>query len=161
MQNIDDQSAGTFRRADDRGIGGCDLQLCPSIEIESELTKIVGFYNDRIKEGYHPFEEAVMFHYFFEMIHPFSDGNGRVGREIFNFMLSKDRYPKLLFLGEARDKFVQALKLGNDEKYIEMNHYFAEIIVSQRLEILRSRIKTYIEKPEKTGQLTLQSFISI
>lgn len=161
MQNIDDQSAGTFRRADDRGIGGCDLQLCPSIEIESELNKIIDFYNERIKNGSHSFEEAVMFHYFFEMIHPFSDGNGRVGREIFNFMLSKDHYPKLLFLGEAKDKFIRALKLGNEGKYVEMNNYFADIIVSQRLEILRSRIKTFIQEPEKKGQLTLQSFISL
>jgi len=68
-----------------------------------------------------------------------------------------------LFLAksEARDKFIHALKLGNDEKYVEMNQYFAEIVISQRLEILRARIKTYIEEPEQAGQLTLQSFISV
>ncbi|MCM2466481.1 Fic family protein [Methanoculleus oceani] len=161
MHNIDEQSAGTFRRADDIGIDGCNQLLCPSVEIKKELSKIISYYYKQIGEGYHPFEEAVMFHYFFEMIHPFSDGNGRVGREIFNYMLSKNNYPKLLFLGEVKEKFIRALKLGNNEKYVEMNEYFAEIIVIQRLDILRSRMKAYIDEPEKTGQLTLQSFITI
>jgi Fic family protein len=161
MQNIDDQSAGSFRKTDDIGIAGCELRVCPALEIKPELEKITDIYYDRIEKGYSPFEEAIMFHYFFEMIHPFSNGNGRVGREIFNFMLSKGKYPKLLFLGEARDKYIKSLKLGNEERYSEMNEYFADIIISQRLEILRTRIKTAIEGPERGGQLTLQSFITL
>ena len=162
VQNIDNESAGTFRRSDDIGIGGCDLRLCPALLIPEKLDEIINFYYSRIKSGYHPFEEAVMFHYFFEMIHPFTDGNGRVGREIFNYMLSKEKYPKMLFLGEQRDEvYIKALQLGNEEKYIEMNEYFADIIIKQRLDILRERMKIYTEKPKKIGQVTLQSFIQL
>jgi len=103
-----------------------------------------------------------MFHYFFEMTHPFTNGNGRVGREILNFMLSKGKYPKLLFLGEARDRYIHSLKLGNNELYPEMNEYFASIIIDQRLDILRSRIKSAIEEPpQREGQLTLSNFIKL
>lgn len=95
------------------------------------------------------------------MVHPFNNGNGRVGREIFNFILSKGKYQKMLFLGEARDKYIKSLKLGNEEWYSDMNEYFADIIISQLLEILRSRIKTAVEEPERGGQLTLQSYIKL
>lgn len=159
MFNID-PSAGQFRRSEVT-ISGCDLQVSPAIEIESELKEIIRIYYERVAQGYHPFEEAVMFHYFFEMIHPFTNGNGRVGREIFNFMLSKDKYPKLLFLGKDRDElYIQALKRGNAEDYTEMTATFAEIVIHQRLEILRTRLKAYIEEPMPTGQLTLASFIT-
>ena len=102
-----------------------------------------------------------MFHYFFEVIHPFTNCNGRVGREIFNFMLSKERYPKLLFLGKDRDMlYIKALKKGNVEDYSSMVEIFADIIIHQRLDILRDRLKVYVEEPQSTGQLTLASFIT-
>jgi Fic family protein len=109
MNNIDDESAGAFRRTDLIGIEGCEIRLCPSIEIESELKNIIYHYYTRLDEGYHPFEEAILFHHDFEMIHPFSDGNGRVGREVLNFMLMREGYPKLL-LGYPREDYIQALE---------------------------------------------------
>jgi Fic family protein len=154
------RNAGQFRKTDDTVISGYDSSLCPSIEIENELTKIIDFYYKRLKENYHPYEEAVMFHYFFETIHPFSDGNGRVGREIFNFMLMKKGYPKLLFLGKDRDNYILALKNGNNDRFVEMISIFADIIINQRLAILRNRLKEYIEEPKKSGQTTLASFIT-
>src|SRR5208337_4012469 len=40
MHNIDEDSAGTFRRTDDIGIAGMDVRLCPSMLIEDELRRI-------------------------------------------------------------------------------------------------------------------------
>lgn len=159
MFNID-PSAGQFRQSE-VNILGCDLQVTPAIEIERELKEIIRVYYERIGQGYNPFEETILFHYFFEMIHPFTNGNGRVGREIFNFMLSKDKYPKLLFLGKDRDElYIQALKKGNNEDYRGMASIFADIIIHQRLEILKTRLKASLEESKPKGQLTLASFIS-
>lgn len=58
-------------------------------------------YYDSLQNKAHPFEAAVIFHYEFEAIHPFTDGNGRVGREVFNYMLMREKFPKLLFLGRT------------------------------------------------------------
>jgi Fic family protein len=145
MHNIDEESAGIFRRTDDIGIVGTDIQLSPSVMIEDELKEISLYYYKRIKEGYHPFEEAVMYHYFFETIHPFADGNGRVGREILNYMLDWQKYPRLLFLGKDRAKYIDALRHGNAEKYPEMITTFADLILGQRMDILKNNIKNLLK----------------
>ena len=161
MENIDDDSCGIFRRTDDIGIIGCDALLCPSCEIENELDQIISFYYEQIKTGYSPFEEAIMFHYFFEMIHPFVDGNGRVGREILNFMLSKNKYPRVLFLGEDRENYLNALKHGNEGKYSLMVNYFAGIIIKQRLSVLKENIEKLMRQEPVGKQRRLTDFFSI
>ena len=158
IHNIDLESAGVFRRIDDLCILGCDSRVAPSILIEEELLKIIDEYYTKLNEGKYPFEEAVIFHYKFEMVHPFTDGNGRVGREIFNYLLTRSRYPKLLFLGKDRDTYIKALQFGNEEKYADMVQIFVNLIISQRLPILKTNLKKVVVPPKKTGQLRLTDF---
>ena len=158
MDNIDNESAGTFRRTDDVIIGGCSMDLTPAAVVEDELAQAIEKYYSDLKEGRHPFESAIMFHYTFETIHPFTDGNGRVGREILNYMLKKERFPKLLFLGRDRDRYISALRMGNEERYGDMVSSMAELILSQRMEILRRNLEKVIEPPKKSGQMRLTDF---
>jgi len=159
MDNIDFESAGVFRRADDIFIVGCDLRVTPSIMIKTELEEIIKEYYSRLDEKKHPFEEAVLFHYKFEMIHPFTNGNGRVGREIFNYMLSRSGYPKLLFLGKDREDYIKYLHMGNEENYGYMIEGFASIITSQRMDKLKENLKKVVIPIEKTGQMRLTDFL--
>jgi Fic family protein len=96
------------------------------------------------------------------MIHPFTDGNGRVGRELFNYLLmrSKPPYPKLLFLGKDRPGYLQALKHGNEERYAEMAAAFAELIIRQRQKVLEDNFRRIMES-EQRGQMRLSDFIEI
>lgn len=158
MHTIDHESAGAFRRSDGTGITGCDLMLCPASEIPEALQKTIDYYYRRLEAGYHPFEEAVMFHYFFEAIHPFADGNGRVGREILNRMLRRSRYPRLLFLGSDRNLHIEARLCGNREEYAEMVSVFAKIIVKQRRAILLEKLKEMVVPTKKAGQRELTDF---
>jgi Fic family protein len=89
MSNIDFELAGAFRRTDDVWIQGCELGVTPAELVESELRQAINRYYEKLEKKLHPFEAAALFHYDFELIHPFTDGNGRVGREIFNYMLKK------------------------------------------------------------------------
>lgn len=141
MHNIDEESAGRFRRTDDIGIQGMDIRLCPSLLIEEELERNISAYYKRLKAGYHPFEEAILFHYDFEAVHPFADGNGRVGREILNYMLARKGYPRLLITRNERADYLDALRLGNENNFEEMTATFANICISQKADILRENVQ--------------------
>lgn len=158
MSNIDIESAGVFRRIDDIGIVGCDIAITPSIMIKQELTELIKKYYKQIDAKIHPFEAAVLFHYEFEIIHPFTDGNGRVGREIFNYMLKRCEYPKLLFLGKDRDTYIKSLKLGNEDKYTEMIELFVELILTQQRHVLIERLKEVVQPIRKVDQLKLDDY---
>jgi Fic family protein len=158
MNNIDMESAGTFRRIDNIGIVGCDLQVTPAVLIKPELEEQIQLYYQRLnKRQIHPFEAAVLFHYGFEMIHPFTDGNGRVGREIFNYMLRKCGYPRLLFLGSDRPAYIQSLKLGNQSKNADMIQLFVDLIWEQYYEKLVKKLKEVVT-PMKKEQPTLDNW---
>jgi len=75
-------------------------------------------------------------------------------------MLIRERFPKLLFLGKDRELYIDALKLGNEEDFGEMIHIFSNLIIKQRLDVLKENLKRVATPIKKTGQLRLTDFIS-
>ncbi|NPV61122.1 MAG: hypothetical protein HPY61_00550 [Methanotrichaceae archaeon] len=59
----------------------------------------------------------------------------------------------------VREKYLQALKFGDEEKYADMVSVFAEIIREQRYEILQERLLKAVQAIKKTGQIRLTDFI--
>ena len=135
MDKIEAQSAGTFRRIDYIGIRGVDDAVTPAILIEGELQRIIGEYYKNLKMGWSPFEEAVLFHYRFEMIHPFTDGNGRVGREVLNHMLTRAGYPRLIFTKTGREEYIDALHQGNRGLFEPMVSKFVGLLMDRRADL--------------------------
>ncbi|MBI2147641.1 Fic family protein [Candidatus Woesearchaeota archaeon] len=63
----------------------------------------------------HPVELAARAHYKFEKIHPFGDGNGRIGRLIITHILKKGGYPLIIIEYRKRKQYYRALqKTEND-----------------------------------------------
>lgn len=58
----------------------------------------------------HPVQLAAEFHFRFEDIHPFVDGNGRVGRLAMNVILAGSGYPMLDILYAKRKGYYSALE---------------------------------------------------
>ncbi len=58
----------------------------------------------------HPVELAARAHYKFEKIHPFGDGNGRVGRLIIAYTLKNGGYPSLIIDYKSRKSYYYTLK---------------------------------------------------
>jgi hypothetical protein len=61
----------------------------------------------------HPLVHAAHHHAWFERIHPFVDGNGRVGRLLLNFMLIQSGYPPAVILASQRPRYLQALRIAD------------------------------------------------
>lgn len=65
------------------------------------------------RQGRHPIAHAAEHHAWFERIHPFVDGNGRVGRLMLNFLLVQQGYPPAVILAEKRRQYLQALRTAD------------------------------------------------
>jgi len=149
MCNIDLHTAGEFRRVDDLVIVGREGALCPSVLIEEELRKAIDDYYSSLEKRIYPFFAAVRFHHQFECIHPFTDGNGRVGRELFNLLLMANRFPRLLFLGKDGRKYLEGLALGDEGKEAEMVLNFIDLMTTQRGDIVEDRVKRLMQNVER------------
>ena len=62
---------------------------------------------------------AAYFHAKFENIHPFADGNGRVGRTLLNYWLILNDFPPLIVYEEDRNLYYEALKQYDEEEILE------------------------------------------
>ena len=67
----------------------------------------------RARGDRHPLVHAAVHHAWLERIHPFVDGNGRVGRLVLNFMLLQAGYPPAVILASQRTRYLQALRMAD------------------------------------------------
>lgn len=81
----------------------------PVKKLNRELKEFVDWYNKN-KSQFKPLVLAAIVHNEFEDIHPFQDGNGRVGRLLLNFILLKNHYPPINILLEDRAEYYYILQ---------------------------------------------------
>ncbi|MFQ5640863.1 MAG: Fic family protein [bacterium] len=88
-------------------------------KIRDMMHLFVSWVNKNIGNGIDdPMRLAVAAHVLFETIHPFRDGNGRVGRILLNYLLIGQGFVNIAIKGirkEDRERYYQALEVGDDE----------------------------------------------
>jgi len=108
--------------------------LPPSpVEVYPLLKNFFGWY-EKNKTKMHPVELAALVHLKTVTIHPFGDGNGRIGRLMMNFVLNKFGFPMLDIKYEKRSSYYNALErsqLKNNET-IFLNWFFKQYIKEQK-----------------------------
>lgn len=62
---------------------------------------------------------AAFFHAKFENIHPFSDGNGRLGRLLMNYILVLHNHPPIIIFEDDRKKYYDALEMWDTVQDLE------------------------------------------
>lgn len=87
-------------------------------DVKKLMNELIMFIS---KSKIHPVELAARAHYKFEMIHPFGDGNGRIGRLLMNFILWYAGYPMLIIEYKKRISYYKAFK--KDENHF-VNYFF-------------------------------------
>jgi Fic family protein len=87
----------------------------PAVEVRPMLIELLR-RTSRNREGRHPVQLAGDFHFRFEDIHPFGDGNGRVGRLAMNVLLSGSGFPMLNIAYDRRTGYYNALEQSSVRK---------------------------------------------
>lgn len=64
----------------------------------------------------HPMILAARFHGFYEYLHPFRDGNGRIGRLFSIFILHKAGHPIVIITQESKSEYINALRFIPTER---------------------------------------------
>ena len=78
-------------------------------EVPNKVARLLKWYSIN-KKKLHPIVLASYFHTEFEKIHPFVDGNGRVGRLLMNFILHKNHYPMINIPKKRKFKYYEVLQ---------------------------------------------------
>ncbi len=76
-------------------------------ELGKLMKQLITFVNGSL---FNPVETAARAHYIFEKIHPFGDGNGRIGRLLMNSILWTHGYPMLIVEYRKRQSYYKALQ---------------------------------------------------
>ncbi len=78
-------------------------------EVRKEMKSLLSWYSKN-KGKLHPLITAAYFHTAFEIVHPFVDGNGRVGRLLMNLILHKNKFPMINIPNRERNIYYKCLE---------------------------------------------------
>jgi Fic family protein len=134
QRNIDDDGAGCLRRIP-VGIKGSRWEPPPAIAVEEELEILIKWYNEN-KKSMHPLELAGVFHHKYLQIHPFKDGNGRVARELLNFILKRNDYPPIVIPVRRRQEYMESLEMADDGDDIPLLEFFSLCIIEDYIKVI-------------------------
>ncbi len=153
-------NAGTYRQSN-VGVGGADgvTHVAPPPNMVPQL---MGKIFDWLKTtDEHLLIASCVFHYEFEFIHPFNDGNGRIGRLWQSVMLKsfKELFTHIPIESMIRDnqsKYYEALEdsgsAGESTPFIE---FMLEIILKSLQEYIKESSKSDQKSKQKSDQKIL------
>ncbi len=115
-------------RLDERYIKGVDIKLSHPSKISNDIENLLY----RFKSNNMSLEEIAEFHILFERIHPFADGNGRVGRLLMAYQAIQNNLIPPLIKNESRDEYLKAI---NDKSDL---YKFLQESINKSLELIDS-----------------------
>lgn len=133
LKNISEHFAGRYRENQVR-IFGSDARF-PDSAIVPQLMKNLIYWYNKNKKKLHPFELATIFSMKFVSIHPFIDGNGRISRLLMNFILIKNKYPKINVYNKQRAEYLKAVRKANEEDF--------SLIIDFLIRTLRENLESF------------------
>jgi len=128
LENIDNRKG--FRNHEIR-IFGQPFKPSPAKYVKVDIELLLRWFDEN-KNKIHPLALATFFHHKFENIHPFSDGNGRTGRVIMNYLLGQAGYPPLIISRIYRQEYLKAMNKADNSLKINLLNidlaYYTDLI---------------------------------
>lgn len=98
-------------------------------DVESDLTELITEVNEY--NGHDVLTAASYLHAKFEFIHPFADGNGRVGRTLLNYYLMVNNHPPLIVYDEDKRLYYESLQKYDENEELSALHEFLKYQVEK------------------------------
>ena len=122
----------SYRYPDEKPGEYTDTDMCAGDTIFGEheqliarVPQLLSSTQRALDEGkIHPMILAARFHGFYEYLHPFRDGNGRIGRLFSNFILHKTGHPIVIITQESKSEYINALRQIRTERTDEHLIFF-------------------------------------
>jgi hypothetical protein len=130
-------TAGLVRPADLAGYRNSPVFIRRSMHVpprHETVRDCMPAFFDLLREEPEPSVRIVLGHFMFVYIHPYVDGNGRMGRFLMNVMLAGDGYPWTVIPLEERDDYMAALERASVEQDIAPFAMFLGRLVSASME---------------------------
>jgi len=138
---IDDDIAGRFRKKGEYVRVGAYVASPPE-NVERLIEGIlINYSSDHVA---YFIDKIAKFHLEFERIHPFCDGNGRIGRVITNFQLLRLGFPRIIIRDKEKADYYKAFEEYQSSKNVKL---MEKAIALALIESLNKRI-SYLEGGE-------------
>ncbi len=133
---INDSIAGRFRREGEYVRIGTHVAPAPE-HLERMLESLLTDYaNDH--ESY-DLDAIARFHLEFEHIHPFNDGNGRIGRVLINWQLLRHGFPSIIIRDKEKQVYYRAFGEYRDSQKKRSNQ-MERVLTLTLMESLHKRL---------------------
>jgi hypothetical protein len=125
-------AVGLLRPADLAGYRNAQVYIRRSMHVplnrEAVRDAMPAFF-DLLSEENDPAVRVVLGHFVFVYIHPYMDGNGRIGRFLMNLMLASGGYPWTVIPLDQRNAYVTALERASvGEDIVPFADFLAELV---------------------------------
>jgi Fic family protein len=134
MGNINDVIAGRFRKKGEYVRVGTHIAPAPE-HVERMIESIISDYS--ADHSAYFTDRIARFHLDFETIHPFNDGNGRMGRVIINYQIGRLGFPNIIIRDKEKQTYYKAFGEYKDSKKTKT---MEKIITLSLMESLHKRI---------------------
>ena len=138
ISGIDDNIAGRFRKIGEYVRVGTYIAPAPE-HVERMIESILIEYSSALDSYF--LDRIAKFHLDFEAIHPFNDGNGRIGRVIINYQLGRLGLPSLIVRDKEKKDYYKSFSDYRDGKNAKI---MEKILFLALIESLHKRI-TYLK----------------